>query len=91
MGFGLREVRMARFKRKVQRKFRVRAKLDNFELAKARCALRLEIYGLGEKVGELQVGRGSIYWWGAHRQREKRISWARFAEMMDKLAYGGSQ
>jgi hypothetical protein len=70
------------------KKFRVRAELDNFELAKARSALKLQIYRRGLKVGELEVGRGSLYWWGAYRQKSKRIGWGRFAEMMDKLAYG---
>ena len=77
-----------RRKKSPTRKYRVRAELDNFDLAKAKSALKLQIYTRGEKVGELQMGRGSLYWWGAHRQLEKRISWGRFAEMMDKLAYG---
>lgn len=71
-----------------RRRFRVRAELDNFELAKARSALKLQIYRRGLKVGELEVGRGSLYWWGAYRQKPKRIGWGRFAEMMDRLAYG---
>ena len=68
--------------------FDVRAALDNFALAKAKSALTLRIYSNGEKVGELQVGRGSLYWWGARRQKEKRIRWGQFADMMDELAYG---
>jgi len=70
------------------KRFKVRAELDNFELAKAKSALTLQIYSRGEKVGELQVGRGSLYWSGARRQKEKRIGWGKFAEMMDLLAYG---
>jgi hypothetical protein len=70
------------------RKFQVRAKLSNFQLAKARSALRLEIYARGIKVGELQVGRGSLYWSGHNRKHAKRVAWGRFAEMMDHLAYG---
>ena len=75
-------------KPRASRRYRVRAELDNFELAKAKSALKLLIYSRDEKVGELQMGRGSLYWWGAHRQKEKRIRWGKFAEMMDKLAYG---
>jgi hypothetical protein len=26
--------------------------------------------------------------WGGHRQKRKRLSWTRFAELMDSLAYG---
>ena len=58
------------------------------ELVKAKSALRLEVFADKEKLGELEVGRGSIYWRGANRQSSKRIDWSRFAEMMDELAYG---
>ena len=69
------------------KKYRVRAELDNFELVKAKSALRLQIYSRGKKVGELEVGRGSIFWFGSKRHSGKRIGWGRFAEMMDRLAY----
>lgn len=65
----------------------MRAQLANFTLAKAKSALTLEIYSRGIKVGELQVGRGSLYWWGKHRQKFKRVNWGEFAEKMDELAY----
>jgi hypothetical protein len=71
------------------RKHEVRAALSNFTLAKAKSALTLQVYAKGEKVGELQIGRGSLYWWGRNRQIHKRISWGRFTKMMDELAYGG--
>ena len=71
-----------------ERKYEVKAEIENFTLTKAKSALKLEIYCREEKLGELQVGRGSLYWWGAHRQKEKRVSWGRFAQMMDELAYG---
>ena len=71
------------------RKHEVRAELTNVELVKAKSALRLEVFASREKLGELEVGRGSIYWRGANRHLRKRIDWSRFAEMMDGLAYGG--
>ncbi len=70
----------------IECRFRVKAELENFMLAKANSALTLEIYGRKEKLGELQVGQGSLCWWGAHRQKGKRVGWGRFAEMMDELA-----
>ena len=66
----------------------VRASVSNMELARAGAALRLELFAHGAKIGELEVGRGSFFWYGRNRHRSKRISWSRFAEMMDKLAYG---
>jgi hypothetical protein len=70
------------------RKHEVKAELANFHLAKAKSALKLEIYSRGEKVGEIQLGRGSLYWWGKQRHLSKRINWERFTEMMNQLAYG---
>lgn len=75
-------------KKPSQRKHRVLAELTNVELVKAKSALKLEVFASREKLGELEVVRGSIYWRGANRQTRKRINWTRFAEMMDELAYG---
>jgi hypothetical protein len=70
------------------RKFEVKAALANSTLTKAKSALTLELYSKKEKIGQLDIGRGSLYWTGAHRQISKRVNWERFAEMMDRLAYG---
>jgi len=75
-------------KKTAVRKHRVLAELTNVELVKAKSALKLEIFASREKLGELEVGRGSIYWRGASRVTRKRINWSKFAEMMDELAYG---
>jgi len=77
-------------KQAVPRKHEVRAELTNVELVKAKSALKLEIFASKEKLGELEVGRGSIYWRGANRQTKKRVDWSRFAAMLDELAYGKS-
>jgi hypothetical protein len=74
----------------VERKYEVRAALTNFTLAKAKSALTLELYRRDVKLGELQVGRGSLYWSGAHRQKAKRLGWGRIAKMLNALAYGES-
>jgi len=70
------------------RKHEVKADLANFELAKARSSLTLQIYANKEKIGELEIGRGSLYWQGRKKQKSKRLDWSRFADMMDELAYG---
>jgi hypothetical protein len=69
----------------------VKASLSNFDLAKARSSLNLQIYAAEEKIGELEVGRGSLYWYGRSRHKSKRINWTKFAEMMDQLAYGSQR
>jgi hypothetical protein len=71
-----------------EKRFAVRATLANANLAKAGSALTLLISSRGEKLGEIQIGRGSLFWWGANRKRRKRIAWSKFSEMMNRLAYG---
>ena len=66
----------------------VRAQLSVQELTKAGTSLFLEISARGEKIGELEIGRGSLYWKGGRRQTRKRLPWPKFAELMDRLAYG---
>lgn len=75
-------------KNATEKKHEVRAQLHSVELVKAKSSLKLEIFSKKEKLGELEVGRGAIYWYGANRQKSKRINWTRFAKTMDSLAYG---
>lgn len=57
------------------------------ELSKAGSALHLQVAGIDGKLGELEIGRGALYWTGKNRKKSKRLSWTRFAEMMNELAY----
>jgi hypothetical protein len=75
-------------RKRLLKKHSVKAHLQVLELAKAGSSLDLEIYASKEKLGTLIIGRGSLYWYGRNRHKSKRISWTRFAEMMDELAYG---
>ena len=75
---------------RAERKHAVRAQLSVQELTKAGTSLTLEISARGEKIGELEIGRGALYWRGGRRQTRKRLSWSRFAELMDDLAYGAA-
>jgi len=64
----------------------VSAQLSVLSLTKAGTALTLEIHGSEGKLGEMEIGRGALYWKGRNQQSAKRIGWTRFAEMMDDLA-----
>lgn len=44
----------------------------------------ISIWSDGEKLGDLLVSRGSLDWKPAGRKRVKRISWERFAEMLNE-------
>jgi hypothetical protein len=70
------------------RKHAVYANLNVPELTKAGSGLELYIYARGEKLGEVDIGRGGFYWKGGGRHRRKRISWTDFAAKMNELAYG---
>ncbi len=73
-------------KSKTRRVHSVKAQLSVTELSRAGTALTLEIGGKEGKLGELEIGRGALYWKGRYQQDAKRIGWTRFAEMMDELA-----
>jgi len=71
-----------------QKKHRVRALLTLRELTRAGSSLNLALYADSSKIGQLEIGQGSLFWWGRNRKRRKRVRWSNFAAMMDKLAYG---
>jgi hypothetical protein len=77
-------------KRKVERVHTASAYLSVNSLTKAGSSLWLDIAADGHRIGKLEIGRGGLFWSGARRWRttRKRISWSRFADIMDELAYG---
>jgi hypothetical protein len=77
-------------RKRTNHKHTVKASLEVPGLAKAGSSLRLRLFARGEKLGEITLGRGSLYWYGRYRQKRKRIAWTKFADMMDELAYGKS-
>lgn len=74
-------------KRKPRIKHTVEAALQVPLLSRAGSSLNLNIYADKEKIGQIVLGRGSFYWYGRNRQKGKRISWSRFAQMMDDWPY----
>ena len=78
---------MPKKKKRVTKKHSVTANLHVVELTRAGSSLDLEIYAENEKIGTMLIGQGSLFWYGGKRQRSKRISWSRFAKMMNELAY----
>ena len=75
-------------KAKQHRVHEVEADFRAGKLMKAGSSLNLRLFADGQKIGQLMIGRGSLYWYGRNRHRRKRIDWSRFADMMDDLAYG---
>jgi hypothetical protein len=74
-------------KRRAAQRFSVEATLSNVALVRAGSSIKLEVFKRGEKLGELHVGRGSIFWWGAKRHKRKRLRWDKVSEVLNRLAY----
>ncbi len=75
-------------KKPARRKHTVTAHVQIPDLTKAGSSMEFEIYANEEKIGTIIIGRGSLTWRGGRRQRDKRLSWSQFAELMDEHAYG---
>lgn len=71
----------------LQRRHHVSATLGIQELSKAGTSIKLFVHRDDQKLGEMDIGRGAIYWRGGNKQKWERIDWTRFAEMMDGLVY----
>lgn len=65
------------------RKHAVRALLSVPELTKAGTSLLLEIAAEGEKIGQLQIGRGGFLWTRGKGKKAHRLSWSGFVDLME--------
>lgn len=54
-------------------------------LTRARSALTLNVFKREKKLGEMQLGYGSFYWFGHNWKRPIRLPWGRFADKMNDL------
>lgn len=70
-------------KAKQQRKHEVKANVHNLDLTKAGTSINLEVYARKEKIGTVEIGRGSLKWFGRKKQNGKRISWSKLADWME--------
>jgi hypothetical protein len=75
-------------KNRLVRKHKVTARVQILDLTKAGSSMEFEIYASEERIGTIIIGRGSLTWRGGRRQRDKRLTWSQFAELMDEYAYG---
>jgi len=48
--------------------------------------VEIEVFSDETKLGELHLSKGTIDWRPAHSPREIRMSWERFARLMDEYA-----
>jgi hypothetical protein len=74
-------LRMA--KKRVVRRHRVEAKVDNIDLTKAGTSITLEVYADAEKIGTAELGRGTLRWRGGRKRKLTVVDWTKFAEWME--------
>lgn len=67
------------------RRHTVKAAVDNIDLTKAGSSIRLEIHAAGDKIGTVEIGFGSLRWYGRFKQKPKRIPWSKLADWMEEL------
>lgn len=70
----------------MEKKHTVKAKINVVDLSKKGSAIELDIY-VGEKLGTLKIGHGSMEWIGKHggKDKRKKITWSQFAEKIYDL------
>jgi hypothetical protein len=71
-----------------KRKHAVNAKLQILDMTRAGSSLNLKIYAEGKKLGEIELGRGSITWFRRNARTGKPLSWTKFADIMNAATYG---
>lgn len=69
-------------------RYSVEASLRHVALTRTGSSIKLQVFDRGKKLGELHIGQGSIFWWGAGRKKRKRLWWGRVAAELNRLAYG---
>jgi hypothetical protein len=63
----------------------VKADVRNLDLTKAGSSINLEVFAHKEKIGTVEIGRGSLRWFGRRKQHGKRISWSSLADWMENV------
>ncbi|MFL5614835.1 MAG: hypothetical protein ACJ796_14325 [Gemmatimonadaceae bacterium] len=69
-------------------RYSVEASLRHVALTRTGSSIKVEVFDRRRKLGELQIGQGSIFWWGAGRKKRKRLWWGKLAAELNRLAYG---
>lgn len=75
-------------KKAKRKKHSVKGTIQLHQLTKAGTSVEFRIYDGNRTIGHMIIGRGSLTWYGRKRHTGKKISWSRFAQMMDEIAYG---
>jgi hypothetical protein len=70
-------------KKKTIRTHQVKAGIKNLDLTKAGTSIELNVYAAKDKIGTVEIGRGSLRWYGKGKQKPKVIPWSKLADWME--------
>ena len=65
---------------------RHRAKIalqGDLELSRAGNGILIEVTDEGQRLGSIEIGHGSMIWWGRGKQLGKRIWWGGVAKLLE--------
>ena len=57
--------------------------MSNIDLTRAGSSISLDVFADKEKIGTVELGRGSIRWYGKNKQKGTTISCSGVALMLD--------
>jgi hypothetical protein len=70
-------------KKKAVQSHQVKAAVKNLDLTKAGTSIELNVYAAEEKIGTVEIGRGSLRWYGKSKKNPKIIPWSKLADWME--------
>ena len=70
--------------KKAVRRHSANARLQILGLSKAGTSIDIDIFVDKEKLGTFVIGRGSVTWFGRKWKNGRRLSWSKFAELMEE-------
>jgi hypothetical protein len=59
--------------------------VQNIDLTRAGTSISLEVYAAGERIGTVEIGYGSLRWYGKNKKNPTPISWPKLADWMETL------
>jgi len=72
-------------RKKATRRHKVEAAVHNIDLTKTGTSISLEVTASGERLGRVEIGRGSLRWYGKYKHIPKLIPWSRLADWMESF------
>jgi len=70
------------------KKHSVKAHVQILDLTRAGSSISFEIFADKAKLGEIKLGQGSITWFRKNAKLGRKLTWTKFAELLNHELYG---